>query len=92
MLFSLCYVLGVLAGGRASIAILRPAAESAISAARRFRLVSSLLALKTHQIHGLRPGYARKTPSPLVETNPEFSRPRVLRFEPGDGFRPGGEK
>jgi hypothetical protein len=48
MLFSLCYVLGVLAGGRASIAILRPAAESAISAARRFRLVSSFLALKTH--------------------------------------------
>jgi hypothetical protein len=54
MLFSLCYVLGVLADGRARNAILRPAAESAISAARRFRLVSSFLALKTHQMAALR--------------------------------------
>src|SRR5215207_4317821 len=54
MLFSLCYVLGVLADGRARNAILRPAAESAISAVRRFRFVSSFLALTTHRMAALR--------------------------------------
>src|SRR5215208_1836454 len=54
MLFSLCYVLGVRADGRVNDAILRPAAESSMSAVRRFCLVSFLLALTTHQMAALR--------------------------------------
>jgi hypothetical protein len=54
MLFSLCYWLGVRAVGRVNDGILRPAAESSMSAVRRPCLVSSLFPLITHQIAALR--------------------------------------
>jgi len=54
MLLSPCYVFGVRADGGVNDATLRPAAELSMRAVSLFCLVSSRVALVTHQVAALR--------------------------------------